>query len=127
MTDSLFAANYELKHIADKDAMFKEPKFTDEEMLLYDGVCHIASELLKLRTIYKTCRITVVTANIWHSGNCIVFMPRGAGVDESPAPVFYVLKLHILDFRAFSLCSAYSVLKIDDIICHYYVSMFTCY
>lgn len=41
MTDSLFAANYELKHIADKDAMFKEPKFTDEEMLLYDGVCHI--------------------------------------------------------------------------------------
>lgn len=41
MTDSLFAANYELKHIADKDAMFKEPKFTDEKMLLYDGVCHI--------------------------------------------------------------------------------------
>lgn len=41
MTDSLFAANYELKHIADKDAMFKDPKFTDEEMLLYDGVCHI--------------------------------------------------------------------------------------
>lgn len=41
MSDSLFAANYELKHIADKDAMFKEPKFTADESLIYDGICHI--------------------------------------------------------------------------------------
>lgn len=41
MSDSLFAANYELKHIADKDAMFKEPRFTADEGLIYDGVCHI--------------------------------------------------------------------------------------
>lgn len=41
MSDSLFAANYELKHIADKDAMFKEPKFTDDESLIYDGASHI--------------------------------------------------------------------------------------
>ena len=41
MSDSLFAANYELKHIADKDAMFKEPKFTNEESLIYDGMAHI--------------------------------------------------------------------------------------
>lgn len=41
MSDSLFAANYELKHIADKDAMFKEPKFTADESLIYDGACHI--------------------------------------------------------------------------------------
>lgn len=41
MSDSLFAANYELKHIADADAMFKEPKFTDNEELIYDGICHI--------------------------------------------------------------------------------------
>ena len=41
MSDSLFAANYELKHIADKDAMFKEPKFTDNEQLIYDGIAHI--------------------------------------------------------------------------------------
>ena len=34
MSDSLFAANYELKHIADKDAMFKNPKFTDEKELI---------------------------------------------------------------------------------------------
>lgn len=41
MSDSLFAANYELKHIADKDTMFREPKFTNEYELLYNGVCHI--------------------------------------------------------------------------------------
>lgn len=41
MSDSLFAANYELKHIADKDAMFKDPRFTKEKELIYDGVAHI--------------------------------------------------------------------------------------
>lgn len=41
MSDSLFAANYELKHIADKDAMFKEPKFTNEKELIYGGMAHI--------------------------------------------------------------------------------------
>ena len=41
MTDSLFAANYELKHIADKDTMFKAPKYTSEEKLIHNGVAHI--------------------------------------------------------------------------------------
>ncbi len=43
MSDSLFAANYELKHIADKDAMFKEPRFLDKDKteLIYDGISHI--------------------------------------------------------------------------------------
>lgn len=41
MSDSLFSANYELKHIADKDAMFKEPKFTKETELIYGGMAHI--------------------------------------------------------------------------------------
>ncbi|MBA4699218.1 MAG: hypothetical protein H2212_07250 [Ruminococcus sp.] len=41
MSDSLFAANYELKHIADKDAMFKEPKFTREKELIFGGMAHI--------------------------------------------------------------------------------------
>lgn len=41
MSDSLFAANYELKHIADKDAMFKNPKFTNDEKLMYGGLAHI--------------------------------------------------------------------------------------
>ncbi len=41
MSDSLFAANYELKHIADKDAMFKEPKFTGDTSLIYNGMAHV--------------------------------------------------------------------------------------
>lgn len=41
MSDSLFAANYELKHIADQDAMFHDPVFTAEETLLYNGVGHV--------------------------------------------------------------------------------------
>ena len=41
MTDSLFAANYELKHIADKNAMFREPKFTETEEQIFGGLAHI--------------------------------------------------------------------------------------
>lgn len=41
MTPSLFAANYELKHIADEDALFKNPKFFKDDTLLFDGVSHI--------------------------------------------------------------------------------------
>lgn len=41
MTPSLFAANYELKHIADGEALFTNPTFTNDEQLLYDGFAHI--------------------------------------------------------------------------------------
>lgn len=42
MTPSLFAANYELKHIADADSLFKTaPRFTDDESLLRDGISHV--------------------------------------------------------------------------------------
>lgn len=41
MSDSLFAANYELHHIADKNAMFKNPQFTKDENLIYGGQAHI--------------------------------------------------------------------------------------
>lgn len=41
MSDSLFAANYELRHIADKDAMFQNPRFTNDEALIYGGMAHI--------------------------------------------------------------------------------------
>ena len=41
MTPSLFAANYELKHIANEDALFKNPKFFSEDKLLFDGIAHI--------------------------------------------------------------------------------------
>lgn len=41
MTPSLFSANYELKHIADADALFDNPKFTNKTELIYNGLCHI--------------------------------------------------------------------------------------
>ena len=41
MSDSLFSANYELKHIADKDAMFRSPKFTNQSELIYGGCSHV--------------------------------------------------------------------------------------
>ena len=39
MSPSLFSANYELKHIADEDALFTNAQFTKE--LPMDGICHI--------------------------------------------------------------------------------------
>lgn len=42
MTPSLFAANYELKHIASEKALFTgAPTFTDDAALLRDGVAHV--------------------------------------------------------------------------------------
>ena len=43
MTPSLFAANYELKHIADKDALFKNPKYltANQTPLIYNGIAHL--------------------------------------------------------------------------------------
>lgn len=41
MTPSLFTANYELKHIADEDALFAGPNYTSEYSLIHDGVAHI--------------------------------------------------------------------------------------
>lgn len=42
MTPSLFAANYELRHIATDGALFSEsPAFTEDETRLYDGIAHL--------------------------------------------------------------------------------------
>lgn len=41
MSPSLFAANYELKHIADEDSLFDAPKYTDKVELIYNGIAHI--------------------------------------------------------------------------------------
>lgn len=57
MTPSLFSANYELKHIADADALFTNPKFTSDETLIYDGVSHIdASYGGEDGTAYTICK-----------------------------------------------------------------------
>lgn len=42
MTPSLFAANYELKHIADRDALFSDPNYSERKPeLLFNGISHI--------------------------------------------------------------------------------------
>lgn len=41
MTPSLFAANYELKHIADEDAMFDSPNYIEDYALIHNGIAHI--------------------------------------------------------------------------------------
>lgn len=41
MSPSLFAANYELKHIADEDAMFTNAQFFDDKRILHDAIGHI--------------------------------------------------------------------------------------
>lgn len=42
MSPSLFAANYELRHIASENALFTQsPKFTKDEKLFRDGIAHI--------------------------------------------------------------------------------------
>ena len=41
MSASLFAANYELKHIADENAMFTDAKFTKDYDAIFNGLCHI--------------------------------------------------------------------------------------
>ncbi len=43
MTPSLFAANYELKHIADGNALFSNPQFilNSTPNLLYNGIAHV--------------------------------------------------------------------------------------
>ena len=41
MTPTLFAANYELKHIADENALFKNPKYINNVEYIYNGFTHI--------------------------------------------------------------------------------------
>lgn len=41
MDPSLFAANYELKHIASDKALFGKPNYCNDGTLLYEGVSHI--------------------------------------------------------------------------------------
>ena len=41
MTASLFSANYELKIIADEDALVRDAQFTKDIQGIYNGICHI--------------------------------------------------------------------------------------
>ena len=41
MSASLFSANYELKHIADENALFTDAQFTSDVDAIYNGIAHI--------------------------------------------------------------------------------------
>ncbi len=41
MTPQLFAANYELKHIAAENVLFGAPHYTDDAESIFDGIAHI--------------------------------------------------------------------------------------
>lgn len=43
MSASLFAANYELKHIADENVLFPEPRIGEDAEHVRNGICHLDS------------------------------------------------------------------------------------
>ena len=73
MAPSLFAANYELKHIARDEALLDTPpRFTDDEGLLRDGIAHIDAAYGGADYTALTCaRMTpdgpVLYGRIWHA------------------------------------------------------------
>lgn len=70
MTRSLFCANYELKHVADEDAMFTDPQYFDDFELLRDGVAHIdaaygGADGTALTVIKKHKQMFYVYGRLW--------------------------------------------------------------
>ena len=82
MSDSLFAANYELKHIADKDAMFTDPQYETDPTRIYGGRAHVdaayGGEDYTAYTIIKEHPDGTYTAygKLWHKhvDECLVEM-----------------------------------------------------
>ena len=71
MTDSLFAANYELKHIADDEIMFAEPVTGADPELVRDGMCHVdAAYGGEDYTAFTICKVKdgkfYVYGKMWH-------------------------------------------------------------
>ena len=66
MSASLFAANYELKHIADENALFTDAQFTSDVDRIYNGICHIDAA-------YGGEDATAFTVIAENSGNLVVY------------------------------------------------------
>ena len=66
MSASLFSANYELKHIADENALFTDAQFTSDTARIYNGICHIDAA-------YGGEDSTAFTVIQEHAGNLIVY------------------------------------------------------
>ena len=73
MTPSLFAANYELRHIAAEDALFPEaPRFTDDPGMLRDGIAHIDASYGGEDFTAFTCGVRIgdtlyMYGRMWHA------------------------------------------------------------
>lgn len=73
MSPSLFAANYELRHIAAENALFAEaPAYTDDAELLRDGIAHIdaayGGEDYTAMTCAKRAGDTIyLYGRLWHA------------------------------------------------------------
>lgn len=101
MTASLFAANYELKHIADEKAMFTSPKFFEDNSLLYDGIAHIDAS-------YGGDDGTAFTIAKRHGNNFYVFGKRwDAHVDDCLSKI-YIYHQH---FRAGTIYNEFNADK----------------
>lgn len=66
MSASLFSANYELKHIADENALFTDAQFTSDTARIFNGICHIDAA-------YGGEDSTAFTVIQEHAGNLIVY------------------------------------------------------
>lgn len=72
MAPCLFAANYELRHIASEDALFPtHPPFTDNSTLIRDGIAHVDAAYGggddTVLTLGKRCGDTIyVLGRLWH-------------------------------------------------------------
>lgn len=73
MAPSLFAANYELRHIASETALFNAPPvFMKDETLLRDGVCHVdaaygGEDYTAFTCAKKVGDILYMYGRMWHS------------------------------------------------------------
>ena len=74
MTPSLFAANYELKHIADTAALFKDAKFLPQPQtaLIHNGIAHLdaaydGDDYTAFTVAKETDGLIVVYGKIWQS------------------------------------------------------------
>lgn len=77
LTASLFAANYELKHIASDDVIFPEPERNADPALVEQGICHVdAAYGGEDGTAFTACRKKdgkyYILGKLWHKhvDNC---------------------------------------------------------
>ena len=85
MEPSLFAANYELRHLASEDALIRTPPtFTEDASLLRDGFAHVDAA-------YGGGDFTAFTAGKLHDGQVILYGRLWPGHADQVLPVIVSL------------------------------------